>query len=503
MAKQYKNVYTILEKVKKGEIADSYYKKEDGGLFNKINFYKKPDLIKPHLHYLDENRLEHIMDVHIRDAQSINDSFNSFAKSAEYAKKVPNDKKPDLGAFHKKFKENYEKFPKHLMKDIFKMYYHKMEQLDFEERTDKNQTKFKFLERSNNPVAKIMTEGSNLKSAIFARNLMTYFLTRMTVMDYIDPNASDEMKNGLNGQGDSNAADQAMQDAMDSVQGKNMMEKTMQDATNLCKEMDQAMDQDLQEQMFENVNKSERDGGNADAGKLSPHYIRTVAQELERIKLSMGSLKEKIKKLLDKSVSYFSARKETIYEDLFNSDNISGLDEFEFLHPKLRKIFTEDIMVKDTKSIGKIDVYIDISGSMSDNCGINGNTRISKLDFCKALVVKLEKMDMLNDVYIFNNSTKKFKKDPISIAMLDTSGGTDINKAVQCIERNGVNALVITDAEDSCSTYSDKAFFIGVKGARFNHFYSECISEYSRRGQVVVFDGTTVSKVDDKGYVVK
>lgn len=502
MAKQYKNVYTILEKVKKGEI-DTYYKKES--LFDKISFYKKPDLIKPHLHYLDESKLEHIMDVHVRDPKNIQESFGAFAKSAEYAKKIPDGKKPDVDAFYKKFKENYEKFPKHLMKDIFKMYYHKMDNLEFEERNDKNQTKFKFLERSNNPVAKIMTEGSNLKSAIFARNLMSYFLTRMTVMDYIDPDASNDMKNGLNGQGNCDAANQAMQDAMDSVQGKNMMEKAMQEATNLCKEMDQAMDQDLQEQMFDNVNKSEKDGGNADAGKLSPSYIRTVSQELEKIKLSMGSLKDKIKRLLDKSVSYFSARKETTYEDLFNSDNISGLDEFEFLHPKLRKIFTEDIMVKDTKNIGKIDVYLDISGSMSDGCGITGSSGryISKLDFCKALVVKLEKMDMLNDVYIFNNSTKKFRKDPISIAMLDTSGGTDINKAVQRIEANGVNALIITDAEDSCSTYSDKAFFIGVKGARFNHFYTDCISEYSRRGQVVVFDGSTVSKVDEKGYVVK
>lgn len=503
MAKQYKNVYTILEKVKKGEIDDSYYKREDGGLFNKINFYKKPDLIKPHLHYLDEDKLDHIMDVHIKDARNISDSFNSFSKSAEYAKKIPDDKKPDVNGFHEKLKQNYKNFPKHLMKDIFKMYYHKMDRLDFEERNDKNQTKFKFLERSNNPVAKIMSEGSNLKSAIFARNLITYFLTRMTVMDYVDPDASNDMKNGLSGQGDCESADQAMQDAMDSVQGKNMMEKAIKDATDLCKQMDQAMDEETQEQMFDNVNKSQRDGGNEDAGKLSPSYIRTVSQRLENIKFSMGSLKDKIKKLLDKSVSYFSARKETTYEDLFNADNISGLDEFEFLHPKLRKIFMEDVMVKETKNIGKIDIYIDISGSMSDDCGVGDNTRISKLDFAKSFVVKLEKMDMLNDVYTFNNSVRKYKKDPISIAVLDTSGGTSIDTAVNVIEKNGVNALVITDAEDSCYTYSDKAFFIGVKGSRFNHFSEDAIKQYSNRNQVIVFDGTTISKVNEKGFVVK
>ncbi len=46
--RQYKNAYTILEKVKKGEI-DSYYRNEDS-LFSKINFYKKPDLINPLLY---------------------------------------------------------------------------------------------------------------------------------------------------------------------------------------------------------------------------------------------------------------------------------------------------------------------------------------------------------------------------------------------------------------------------------------------------------------------
>ena len=50
--KQYKNVYTILEKVKKGEI-QSYYKEEES-LFSKLKFYKKPDLLKPYVHYIDE-----------------------------------------------------------------------------------------------------------------------------------------------------------------------------------------------------------------------------------------------------------------------------------------------------------------------------------------------------------------------------------------------------------------------------------------------------------------
>jgi hypothetical protein len=262
------------------------------------------------------------------------------------------------------------------------------------------------------------------------------------------------------------------------------------------------MDEETQDQMFENANKP---GDEGTAGKLSPDFMRQIAARLENINLSMGSLKEKIKKILDKSTSYFSANETTEYEDLFNSDNIAGLEDYELLHPKLRKIFAEDLQVKNTKKVGKIDIYIDISGSMSSGCGVENNNgnNISKLDFCKAFAAKLKGMDMLNDLYLFNNRVKKGKTDIISICMIGEDGGTTIDAAVRSIQKNGVNALVITDAEDSCSIYSEKAFFIGVEGARFNMFDDDVIKEYSDKNQVIIFDGKSINKVNEKGYMLK
>lgn len=500
MSKQYKNVYTILEKVKKGEIK-SYYK-DDEGLFGKINFYKKPDLIKPHLHYIDERRLDNIVDVHLKDIKIITENFNKFKTTTDY-KKIDPAQQPDMQNFYSKFQQNYEKFPKHMAKDIFKMFYNKIENLDFEERNEKSHTKFKFLERANNPVGKIMSENSNLKSAIFARNIIAYFVARMTIMEYIDANACENIKNGLNGQSDfdNDGVDKAMKDMMDSKQGKSMMENAMQEAQDLCKQMDNVMDEEVQEQLFEGADKT---GDESTAGKLSPNFIKDLTTKLENISLSMGSLKEKIKKLLDKSVSYFSANQETTYEDLFNSDNIAGLEDYELLHPKLRKIFAEDLQVKDTKKVGKIDIYIDVSGSMDGSCGVQNSKghNINKLDFCKAFTAKLKSMDMLNDVYIFNNQVKKAKNDIISISMINTSGGTTIDNAIQSIEKNGVNALIITDAEDNCKLYSDKAFFIGVEGSSFGHFQEEVIKQYSEKNQVIIFNGDSIRKVNQFGEMI-
>jgi hypothetical protein len=118
------------------------------------------------------------------------------------------------------------------------------------------------------------------------------------------------------------------------------------------------------------------------------------------------------------------------------------------------------------------------------------------------MIAKLKEMDMLNDVYLFDTRVKKYRNDMISISMIDCGGGTTINEAVRSIVRNDINALVITDAEDHCSIYSDKAFFIGVEGSRFNGFNHDVIEQYSNKNQVVVFDGNRIQKVNSQGLTV-
>jgi hypothetical protein len=502
--KQYKNVYTILEKVKKGEIQSQSYYKDKEGLFGKLNFYKKSDLVKPYIHYIDEGKIDRLVRTEIDNLKSISDYYNKFKNTAAFGT-LPEDQKPDLQKFHQKLQENYSKLPKSLKYDIHKMYYHKIDKLEFEERDVKNRTRFKFLEKANNPVGKIMTEGSNLKSTVFAKNMMLYYLMQLTQMEYVDAEAQQKMMNGLNGDDDSefnqDDIDNAMDKHMNSRAGKSMLEKLMQDAQDTCKMMDDHIDKDTQEKMFEDANKA---GGQDAAGKLSPDYLRQIAARLESVKLSMGSLKEKIKKLLDKSASYFSSRKIVKYEDLFNAQDVSGLEDYELLHPKLRKIFAEDIQIKDSKAVGKIDVYVDVSGSMSSSCGVTNTNgeQISKIDFAKSMIAKLKEIDMLNDVYLFDTKVKKYRNDMISISMIDCMGGTTINNAVHNIERNGINSLVITDAEDHCSIYSDKAFFIGVEGSRFNGFNLDVVKQYSDRGQVVVFDGNRIRNVNKSGFAV-
>jgi hypothetical protein len=502
--KQYRNVYTILEKVKKGEISgDSYYGSRygTGGLFSKLDFYKKDDLIKPHMHWLDERKLEGVVDAAVEDQKLIKQEYDHWAKQTSFSRL--GDQKPDYNAYYEKIKEKYRKIPKHMLRDIFKLYYNRTEKLEFEDRTEKNGMRYKFLEKANNPIGKIMSEHSNLKSSVFTRNMMVYYLTQMVQMDYVDPDAGNDMQNGLgDSSGMGNDDMNNLMNKMNSPTGQSSLDRMMQDAQQTCKMLDESIDQELQEQMFDQANSYT---GNKDAGKLSPDYLRQVAKNLDKIRLSMGSLKQKIKKLLDKAASTFSANEIVEFEDLFNATDISGLDEYHLLHPKLRKIFAEDVMIKTIRYAGKIDVYLDISGSMGSGCGINNaeNKPISCLDFGKAMMAKLKEMDMLNDVYLFNSRLKKYRNDLLSISMIDTDGGTDIDVAVRNIVTTGKNALVITDAEDRCSIYSDKAFFIGVQGANFRYFDSSVMEQYAQRQQCIIFNGTTIENVGPDGRVIK
>jgi len=484
-----KNIYTIFEKVKKGEFK-SYYK-ESGGLFGKIDFYKKPDLIKPHLHYLDQDRLKSIMDQHFTNPDTISQSYK------QYCSKVKSDQRLGSDDYKRKFSEYYQtKFPKHLTRDIFKMYYNKINDLEFEERSDKNHTQFKILEKSNHPVSKIMSESSQLKSAVFTRTMVEHFINKLLYLEITNPNQGSDLTKSLSesSEFDSKDTDKMLKDLFESSAAKKDLEQAIDKATETCKALDQTMDAEQQQQMFEACSNSE-------ASKLDVNYLNTVKTQLERVNMSMGALKNKIKNLLNKSVSYFSAKTKVKFEDIFNSDSVVDIQDEYLLHPRLRKLFAEDLMVKDTESVGKIDVYLDISGSMDSSAGVKNeqNHEISKAEFGKALIFKMKQMDILNDFYTFNTSVKLHKSDPISIAMINTNGGTSINNVIKKVNANRVNALIITDAEDHCSEYSDHAFFIGVKGCSFSHFHAPVIAEYAEKDQLIIFEGDQIVRVDKDG----
>lgn len=243
----------------------------------------------------------------------------------------------------------------------------------------------------------------------------------------------------------------------------------------------------------------------AELSKTDHDHLETIWDELKKIKLNFSKVKHTIKKLLDKSNNYFSERDEPIFVPLFDAESLHGLQDYELLHATLRKVFFDDIHIKETHKAGKIDVYWDISSSMNLPSGLldDNEAIISKATFAKAILLKLKESNMINDLYIFNDKVSKKNNSLFEILSTSSWGSTDINAVIRNVKKNNNNSLIITDAEDDCNQYDDRVFFLGVYGADYSDFKEEVRRKYAEKSQWCIFDGKVIYDVNVDGLPVK
>lgn len=492
--KTYSNPYTILEKVRQGKI-ETHYKGKDG-LFGKLNFYKKPDLIHPEMYYMDEKRVKQMVEKYISHPDNVKDLLASIAKGTVTTDLVSKTKT--------KMEELYGKcFAKHMVSDIFKLFYHQVDELDFEERQDSNKGRYKMLEQANNPVAKIMTQQSHLKSSIFTRNVVSYFLAQMAYQELQEPppppsggkgKGKDKGKPSAGdgkGNPDQNEIDKTEEMAGKLPSNNKGLQQMMDKAMDQCKKIDQAMSDEEQKDVFDNSDQFSF-GRTGDV-------LKEIEASLSQVKLSMHSLKDNIKKIMNYSANRLSMTEKTTWENILDSDNIGGLEDFVNLHPRLRRFTIEDVMIKDIEKSGKVSVYLDISGSMQSSCGVSDvhGKVISKLDFSKAFIVKLLEMNMLHKLFLYNTKVHSRPVSRISIATIGADGGTNTDVVLRHMKDRPEKAIIITDAEDSVGQYDERALFIGTRGANFRGFTH--LKDYVDNKQIIEFDGTRVRMVGMSG----
>lgn len=562
-ARRYTNMSTIFEKVKMGEINTTPQRR----LFTNLDYKKKSELIKPYLHPIDNFGLQRTLDKAYGVTNHYTNEAQGFINRAITAGILGKGGGKDVYSYINQLNKIYEKLPKEIFADIYNQYYTNIRNLKYENRDDKNKNRFRMVDKANDPVTKIITSGSNIKSLVFTKNMIEYFLTMLLKMQSEDPEEFEKFMQNLKGNG------QGEQDAKGEEQGKGQGEgegdgdgqeegdgqeqdgdgqqnqnsnkdggkkagkgdtkagdysqqlekilkrfmenpddktnKFFDNQMNRAKETVDALEKGLSEEdlkkMWNDITSGTRNDMEKAVTRLNPENAQHLRDELAKIQMNLTGLKSTIKNLLDKSIAFFSAKERVTFDQFIDNPMIDEIQEYMYLHPKLRKICIDDLMVKEIERKGKIDVYVDVSGSMGSSAAIKGKTGrecITRLTFAKSLVLKLKEMDMLNDVYSFQNRVTKEGNTVSDIVFIDGNGGTSLNTVVSNIEKNGKNALIITDAEDRCTFYTDKAFFIGVAGSHFTAFEDSVVAEYSRRSQIVVFDGNRIMKVDSKGNTV-
>ena len=549
-------INTVFEKIKEGKLSLS--DKSSFKSFSSISYFKKKELISPHLHKLDENVVDVTIDNYINNDQFVNNSLHTQTVSRiNLIHKKNGSTSISSDEINKQIKDVYKKFPKEVVRDIFNQYYSDIKKLKFDDRGQNNKQRYRMIDRANDPVIKVITKESNIKSLVFCRNMVQYLLSMLVIMKNEDPQQFEEYMNqikqeGNNGNqkgnnqssqsnqqtddkgnnndkssqqeqqqeqqnnGSSNGAGKSDSDQVEhdnstlekmlkkfldkpDTMSQNMYESAMDQAKDTSKKIEQTMTQEEINELWDNLS-DDYDG--KESSKLNDYNLSQVYDALMAIDMNGDKLKPHLKKILDRSLSYFQGKEENIYDEFLNNPAIDSVLDFEFLHLKLRKFALEDIQVRDTRKIGKINVYIDKSGSMNGSAHIK-DTPMSLMQFAQAVVLRLKKMDVINELYIFDTKIKKKNTELVDILKINSGGGTSLDSVVIDIEKKGVNAIVITDADDSIYTYSDKAFFIGIPGSKFSRCRQESLNDYVKNKQLIQFDGENVYNIGINGHAIK
>ena len=509
---------TIFDKIQRGFIEPSTNR-----IFNQIDYYKKPELIKPYLHYLDNQRLNDSIETQMSGGNHLSSTIRNFTFNTNIDK-------------DQLFRDAYEffnyTFPKETSADLFNMYHKEASSLTYVEKTNLNKFRYKMLEHMIDPVARVISKDSNVKSMIMTKSMIEYLCIMMAyqkqtnIDDFKElekqmksPNSDEDAPDGdsdQNNEGDGNSKNTSNDDLdnnQPSNQAGNGEKDSYKNPDDLLNKLinDQNM-QKIQEEILDEAKKEISDLSELTSDEeieaawrkggvgFNRESIDRVKQEYDKLNLNMDKINVVIKKLLSKSINYFSGKEIVKFDSLFDAGTVDGLQDYELLHPKLRKFMIDDVMVKNVTKKGKIDLYIDTSGSMSNDFSYEGKT-ITNLDFTKVFAMQMLKQKMIRNLYAFDNTVTKLSLSDYSIMLVADGGGTNLNNVIHHINKEKNNAIIITDAEDQCYTYSPLAYFIGVEGCRFSYFNKNTIAEYAENDQVIQFNGSGIKKILSNGFV--
>jgi len=220
--------------------------------------------------------------------------------------------------------------------------------------------------------------------------------------------------------------------------------------------------------------------------------IDKLKDTLKNVSINKSSIQKVMEKILNESMNYFSTKFKRVEESLFDCEECEDLFGLEFLHPVFKNAEIMSVGNETRVYKGKIDLYLDCSGSMSYQETFEG-TRIRMSDLAKGIAMVLYRMGMIENLYFFDTNLYKIENvNELTILSFSKSGGTNFNKVIDMVNHNGNNAVIITDGEDSCRTYTKGAFWIGIGGTRFTNNYSEsAFPMYRGNKQAVAYNGNT------------
>jgi hypothetical protein len=223
--------------------------------------------------------------------------------------------------------------------------------------------------------------------------------------------------------------------------------------------------------------------------------IDVLKDRLKKVSINKQSIRKVMEKILNESMNYFSTKFKRVEESLFDCEECEDLFGLEFLHPIFKNAEIMSVGNETRIYKGKIDLYLDCSGSMDSYETFEG-TSIRMIDLAKGIAMVLHRMGMIDNLYFFDNCLYKIENiNEISILSFSKSGGTNFNKVIDMVSEKGNNSVIITDGYDNCRKYSKQAFWIGIGGTTFAPYGDSAFTNYRENKQCVAYNSNT-SKFD-------
>ena len=393
-----------------------------------------------------------------------------------------------------------------LINDIYSIYVN--EDVKRRPENDKNAVRHEILDRVYDSLTKVVTVDSPLYTQMLTREMA---LALQKIDDQMrdqqnkqDPGSGDGEDGGLegsemDGEGDGNgesSGEEGKEGSNEAGKGsgsgnskldevKKALEKNQDKIEKAKKDADQKI-KELEQQIGKEAMK--------DLSNNSPDFldeIEKLKQTLKNVSFNKNSIKKVLEKILNESMNYFSTKFKRVEESLFDCEECEDLFGLEFLHPIFKNAEIMSVGNETRIYKGKMDLYLDCSGSMGSSANFEG-TSISMKNLVKGIAIMLYRMGMVENLYFFDTNIYKIENiNEISILSFYRSGGTDFNKVVKEIRANGNNSVVITDGYDSCHDYTKQAFWIGVGGTTFQSYGNDAFQTYRSTGQCVAYNSKT------------
>jgi hypothetical protein len=399
-----------------------------------------------------------------------------------------------------------------LINDIYSIYVNK----DVKRRPSNNDNKIrhKVLDKVYDSLTKIVTVDSSLYTQILARELA---LALQVVDDEIKEKQQEEMdKNGDEGDGDdpegletSTGSGDSEEEGGEGEPSDDSKEGSTKDSgTSSRSSIEDIVDKAL-DKHSENIEKAKNNADDkikdleSQLGKEAmkdlmnndPEFLEKIEElkdRLNSVSINKDSIRKVLEKILNESMNYFSTKFKRVEESLFDCEECEDLFGLEFLHPVFKNAEIMSVGNETRIYKGKIDLYLDCSGSMSSPEEFEGK-QIRMADLAKGIAMVLYRMGMIENLYFFDGSVYKIDNpNEVSILSFSKSGGTNFNNVVRMINANGNNSVIITDGYDNCEQYSKQAFWVGIGGTNFNNGYSQSsFDQYRKAKQCVAYDSET------------